>query len=158
MKTSVKISRIVTCVLTSLYTLLMCYHVAQNVRYACYRITPKGEEYVMGFDSITPEAWFFIGSGVGLLALGAVAVVFLFRKGWLSALIATLSVTISAIYGMCLNTQLAETVLWREFMRWLPVEDALAASLSVKPMAAYLCICTAVVYIVLYLVAYRKRK
>ena len=158
MKTSVKISRIVTCVLTSLYTLLMCYHVAQNVRYACYRITPKGEEYVMGFDSITPEAWFFIGSGVGLLALGAVAVVFLFRKGWLSALIATLSVTISAIYGMCLNTQLAETVLWREFMRWLPVEDALAASLSVKPMAAYLCICAAVVYIVLYLVAYRKRK
>ncbi len=157
MKISVKISRIVTCVLTSLYTLLMCYHVAQNVRYACYRITPAGEEYVMGFDSITSVAWFYIASGVALLALCVVTVIFLFRKGWLSALIATLSVTTSAICGMCLNTTLAEFTLWREFMRWLSVEDALAASLSVKPMAAYLCICAAVVYVVLCLVAYRKK-
>ena len=158
MKTSVKISRIVTCVLTSLYTLLMCYHVAQNVRYACYRITPKGEEYVMGFDSITPEAWFFIGSGVGLLALGVVAVVFLFRKGWLSALIATLSVTISAIYGMSLNTMLSEVTLWREIVRVLKIYGMGTMYLSIKNVLALLSICAAVVYIVLYLVAYRKRK
>lgn len=146
MKLAVKISRIVTCVLVSLYTLLMCCHVAQNVRYACYRITQVGEEYVMGFDSITPKAWFFIGSGVGLLALGAAAVVLLFRKGRLSAVVACAATLISAIYGMCLNTQPAEAVLWREFMRWLSVEDALAASLSVKPMAAGMCALAAVVY------------
>ena len=156
MKKAIGVFRIVTCILISLYTLLVCRHMAQNARYMCYKITPVGEEYVMGFDSITPEAWFFIGSGVGLLALGAVAVVFLFRKGRTAAIVAGLAVITSAVYGVCLNTQLAEVMLWREFMRWLSVEDALAASLSVKPTLAVLCIAAAVCYAVLYLVSYKK--
>ena len=156
MKSAVKISRIVTFALASLYTLLVCYYVSQNVRYACWRFTPVGEEYVMGFDSITPEAWLFIASGVALLALGAVAIMFLFRKERLSAVIAGLAVLTSAVHGVCLNTQLAEFTLWREFMRWLPVEDALVASLSVKPTLAVLCIAAAACYAVLNLVTYKK--
>ena len=156
MNIAVKIFRIVTCIMMSLYTLLACYNVAQNARYMCYKITPAGEEYVMGFDSITPEAWFFIGSGVGLLALGSVAVVFLFRKGRTAAIVAGLAVITSAVFGVCLNTQLSEVMLWREFMRWLSLEDALAASLSVKPTLAVLCIAAAVCYALLYLVSYKK--
>lgn len=156
MKKAIGVSRIVTCILISLYTLLVCRNVAQTTQYLCYRITPVGEEYVMGFDSITPEAWFFIGSGVVLLALGAVAVVFLFRKGRAAAVVAGLAVITSAVFGVCLNTQLADVMLWREFMRWLSLEDALAASLSVKPTLAVLCIAAAVCYAVLYLASYKK--
>lgn len=157
MKKATSISRIVTCVMASLYTLLACFHLGEEARYKCMKIMPNADDaYELMFDRITPEAWFFIGSGVGLLALGAVAVVFLFRKGRTAAIVAGLAVITSAVYGVCLNTQLSEVMLWREFMRWLSVEDALAASLSVKPTLAVLCIAAAVCYAVLYLVSYKK--
>ena len=157
MKKATSISRIVTCVIASLYTLLACFHLGEEARYKCMKIMPNADDaYELMFDRITPEAWFDIISAVALLALCAVAEVFLFRKGISSAVIAATSTVASAIYGMSLNTMLSEFTLWREFMRWLSLEDALAASLSVKPTLAVLCIAAAVCYAVLYLVSYKK--
>ncbi len=156
MKTTVKFFRIVTCILASLYTLLACWHVAQTALYMCYRITSVGDEYAMGFDSITPEAWFYIISGVALLALCAVAMIFLFRRGWLSALIAGVSILASAIYGMCLNTMLSEFTLWREIVRVLKIYGMGNMHLSVKNVLALLSILSAVCYFVLYIISYKK--
>ena len=156
MKTTVKFFRIVTCILASLYTLLACWHVAQTARYMCYRITPVGEEYVMGFDSITPEAWLFIISGVVLLALCAVAEVFLFRKGIPSAVVACAATLTSAIYGMCLNTMLSEVTLWREIVRALKIYGMGTMYLSIKNVLALLSILSAICYIVLYIIYCKK--
>ena len=156
MKLAVNISRIVTCILASLYTLLACWHVAQTARYMCYRITPVGEKYVMGFDSITPEAWLFIISGVVLLALGAVTVVFLFRKGILSAVIAATATVASAIYGMSLNTMLSEVTLWREIMRVFKLYGMDVACVSIKNVLGLLIILSAICYFVLYIISYKK--
>lgn len=156
MKKAIGISRIVTCILISLYTLMVCRHMAQNARYMCYKITPVGEEYVMGFDSITPEAWFFIGSGVGLLALGAVAEVFLFRKGIPSAVIAATATVASAIYGMSLNTMLSEFTLWREIMRVFKLYGMDVACVSIKNVLGLLSILSAICYFVLYIISYKK--
>ncbi len=154
MKKTVKISRIVTCVAVALYTLLTCYHVAQNVRYACYRITPVGEEYVMGFDSVPPEAVPHIVVGVALLLLGAASIVLLFRRGRLSACLSGGAAVACAALGMCIDTKLAEVM----FVRYkLGITD-LDACLSVKPMAAWFCALAAVVYVALCLIAYRKQK
>lgn len=158
MKLAVKISRIVTCAMASLYTLLACYNVAQTTQYLCYRITPVGEEYVMGFDSITTEAWLFIVSGIVLLALGAVTVIFLFRKGIPSAVVACAATLTSAIYGMCLNTMLAEVTLWREIVRVLKIYGMCTMYLSIKNVLALLSILSVVCYFVLYIIAYKKHQ
>ena len=147
-----------TCILASLYTLLACYNVAQTARYLCYRITPVGEEYVMGFDSITAEAWMFIISGVLLLALGAVTVVFLFRKGIPSAVVACAATLTSAIYGMSLNTMLSEVTLWREIVRVLKIYGMGTMYLSIKNVLALLSILSVVCYFVLYISAYKKHQ
>lgn len=156
MKRTVNISRIVMCSAAALYTLLACYHVAQTARYMCYRITSVGEEYVMGFDSITAEAWLFIISGVVLLALCAVAEVFLFRKGIPSAVVACAATLTSAIYGMCLNTMLSEFTLWREIVRVLKIYGMGNMHLSVKNVLALLSVLSAVCYFVLYIISYKK--
>ena len=156
MKKSTSIFRIVTCIAVALYTLPACFHAAQTAQYMCYRITPVGDEYAMGFDSITPEAWFYIISGVALLALCAVAMIFLFRRGWLSALIAGVSILASAIYGMCLNTMLSEFTLWREIVRVLKIYGMGNMHLSVKNVLALLSILSAVCYFVLYIISYKK--
>ena len=156
MKLAVNISRIVTCAMASLYTLPACWHVAQTARYMCYRITPVGEEYVMGFDSITAEAWLFIISGVVLLALCAVTVVFLFRKGIPSAVIAATATVAAAIYGMSLNTRLSEFTLWREIMRVLKIYGMGTMYLSIKNVLALLSILSVVCYFVLYIISYKK--
>ena len=156
MKKSTSIFRIVTCIAVALYTLPACFHAVQTAQYMCYRITSVGEDYVMGFDSITPEAWFYIISGVALLALCAVAMIFLFRRGWLSALIAGVSILASAIYGMCLNTMLSEFTLWREIVRVLKIYGMGNMHLSVKNVLALLSILSAVCYFVLYIISYKK--
>lgn len=158
MNIAVKIFRIVTCIVMSLYTLLACYNVAQTTQYLCYRITPVGEEYVMGFDSIPAEAWFYIASGVVLLALGAVTVVFLFRKGIPSAVVACAATLTSAIYGMCLNTMLSEVTLWREIVRVLKIYGMGTMYLSIKNVLALLSILSVVCYFVLYIIAYKKHQ
>ena len=158
MNIAVKIFRIVTCIVMSLYTLLACWHVAQTTQYLCYRITPVGEKYVMGFDSITAEAWLFIVSGIVLLALGTVTVVFLLRKGIPSAVIACAATLTSAIYGMCLNTMLSEFTLWREIVRVLKIYGMGTMYLSIKNVLALLSILSVVCYFVLYIIAYKKHQ
>ena len=145
-----------TCILASLYTLLACWHVAQTARYMCYRITPVGEEYVMGVDSIAPEAWLLIISGVVLLALCAIAEVFLFRKGIPFAVVACAATLASAIYGMCLNTMLSEVTLWREIVRVFKLYGMDVACVSIKNVLGLLSILSAICYFVLYIISYKK--
>lgn len=156
MKLIVKISRIVICVVACLYTLLACYHAAQHVRLECYKITPVGEGYAMGACSITAEAWFYIISGVVLLASGVVTVVFLFRRGIAAAVTASAATLISSIYGMCLNTMLSEVTLWREIARIFKIYGTDMIYLSIKNILALLCILVALCYAVLYIITYKK--
>ena len=156
MKKSTSIFRIVTCIAVALYTLPACFHAVQTAQYMCYRITPVGDEYAMGFDSITPEAWFYIISGVALLVLCAVAMIFLFRRGWLSALIAGVSILASAIYGMSLDTMLSEVVLWREIARIFKIYGTDVVYVSIKNVLGLLCIWAAICYSVLCIIYCKK--
>lgn len=158
MKKATSISRIVTCVMASLYTLLACFHLGEEARYKCMTIMPNADDaYELMFDRITPEAWFDIISAVALLALCAVAEVFLFRKGIPSAVIAATATVASAIYGMSLNTMLSEFTLWREIMRVFKLYGMDVACVSIKNVLALLSIAAAVCYVALCLVAYRKK-
>ena len=156
MKKAISISRIVTCVAMALYTLFTCFHAAQTAQYMCFRITPVGEEYVVGFDSITSEAWLFIISGVALLALGGVAIFFLFRRGLLAAVISTVAALTSAVHGMCLNTMLSEAVLWREIARIFKIYGTDVVYISIKNVLGVLSILAVVCYFVLYIISYKK--
>ena len=157
MKFAAIISRIVTCTVVALYTLLACFHVGEEARYKCMKIMPNADgAYELMLDRITPEALLFIVSGVALLALCAVAMIFLFRKGWLSALIAGVSILASAIYGMSLNTMLSEAVLWREIARIFKIYGTDAVYVSIKNVLGLLCILAAVCYFVLYIIYCKK--
>lgn len=155
MKLAVKISRIVTCVAVTLYTIFVCYLCGQSVYYFTFRILKADSgAYYSEVSSVPPEAVPHIVVGVALLLLGAASIVLMFRRGRLSACLSGGAAVACAVLGMCIDTMLAEVM----FVRYkLGIAD-LDAWLYVKPMAAYLCICAAVVYIVLYLVAYRKQK
>ena len=157
MKKAISISRIVTCVAMALYTLLTCFHVGEEARYKCMKIMPNADgAYELMFDRITPEAWFDIVSAVVLLALCAVAIVFLFRRGWLSALIAGAVIIISAIYGMSLNTMLSEVTLWREIARIFKIYGTDVVYISIKNVLGVLSILAVVCYFVLYIISYKK--
>lgn len=157
MKKATSISRIVTCVMASLYTLLACFHLGEEARYKCMTIMPNADDaYELMFDRITPEAWFDIISAVALLALCAVAEVFLFRKGIPSAVIAATATVASAIYGMSLNTMLSEFTLWREIMRVFKLYGMDVACVSIKNVLGLLSILSAICYFVLYIISYKK--
>ena len=157
MKPSGIISRIVTCVAVALYTLLVCFCVGEEARYKCMKIMLNADgAYELMFDRITSEAWLDIISAVVLLALCAVAIVFLFRRGWLSALIAGAVIIISAIYGMTLNTMLSEVTLWREIARIFKIYGTDVVYVSIKNVLGLLSITAAVCYVVLYIIYCKK--
>ena len=160
MKTSVKIFRILTCVLISAYALLVELNVLGETQYKCMKIVndPAEGGYVLKFDQITGDAWFYIISGVVLFLLFAAAVVFLFRKGLISSLVAAVTAVVGAIYSACLNTQLSEVMLWRELLKRLGIYD-IELCLAIKPSIARLCIVSAVCYAALCVIEYiRLRK
>ena len=161
MKTSLKIFRILTCVFTAIYTALAGFHVGETAKLKSYKMAYAGGAYWLEFDRITSDAWFYIISGVVLLLLCAATVVFLFRKGWISAVIASAATTIAAIYAVLLNTQLSEVMLWNERLRRLGVmpDQRVDICLSIKPSLARLCILSALCYAALCTVEYiRSRK
>ena len=157
MKFVANFSRIVTCTVVALYTLIACFHVGEEARYKCMKIMPNADgAYELMFDRITPEAWPFIVSGVALLALCAVAIVFLFRRGWVSAAIAGVSILASAIYGMSLNTMLSEATLWREIARIFKIYVTDVVYVSIKNVLGLLSITAAICYFVLYIISCKK--
>ena len=162
MKTSVKIFRILTCIFVSLYTVLVSYHIGDHAKYSCMKIMTDFSDgkikFWLEFDHITGEAWFYIISGVALVALFAVAIVFLFRKGLVPTIVSPLSILIASIYSLSINTQLSEVTLWREPLRRLGVmpEQRVDACLSIKPGLARLCIILAVCYFILSFIQHKK--
>ena len=160
MKTSVKIFRILTCIFTAAYTILAGFHIGESAALKCVKMVLVDGAFSLVFDRITGEAWFYIISGVALVALFAVAIVFLFRKGWISSLVSAATTLTGAIYSVCLNTQLSEVTLWREPLRRLGVtpEQRVDACLSIKPVLARLCIILAVGYFVLSFIQHKKSK
>ena len=160
MKTSVKIFRILTCVFTAIYTILVGFHVGETAALKCVKIANVDGAYSLVFDRITSDAWFYIISGVALVALFAVAIVFLFRKGLVPTIVSPLSILIASIYSLSINTQLSEVTLWREPLRRLGVmpEQRVDACLSIKPGLARLCIILAVCYFIMSFIQHKKSK
>ena len=156
MKYAVNISRIVACVAVSLYTLLACFHLGEEAHYKCMRFVPVDEALALESDRITPEAWPYIISAVGLLVLCTVAMIFLFRKGRLAAIIAELAIVTSAIYGMSLNTMLSEYGLWRVIMRVFKLYGLDVVYVSVKNVLGLLSILSAICYFVMYMISCKK--
>ena len=153
MKNAVKISRIVTCISVSLYTAFVCWLCGKSAYYACYRMVPVGDgAHDLATVGITREAVPYIGVGVAVLLLGIASVVLLFRRGRLSAWLSGGAAVACAAVGMGVDTVLAESM----FARYTLGITDLEAGLCVKPVAAWLCILTAVVYTVLRLVELRK--
>ena len=150
----VNIFRIVTCISVSLYTALACWLCGKTAYYACYRMVPVGDgAHDLATVGITREAVPYIVVGVAVLLLGVASIVLLFRRGRLSACLSGGAAVACALLGMCIDTMLAETMLARYT---LGITD-LEAGLCVKPVAAWLCILTAVVYTVLRLIEHSIR-
>ena len=158
MKTAIKIFRILTCIFTAVYTILAGFHIGETAKLKSYKMAYKNGEFWLEFDRITGEAWFYIISGIVLVALFVVAIVFLFRKGLVLAIVSSVSILVASIYSLFLNTQLSEVSLWREPIRRLGVmpEQIVDACLSIKPGLARVCIILTICYVVLSIVEYKK--
>jgi len=158
MKKTIKIFRILTCVLVAIYTVLVSYHIGEHARWTFFRISYVDSAYSLAFDSITAATWHYIIPGIIIIALFATTVVFLFRKGWIASIVAAVTTLTGAIYSLCVNTQLSEVGLWREPMRHLGIYD-IKLWLAIKPSLARLCILSALCYAALCTVEYiRSRK
>lgn len=158
MKRAVKISRIVTCATAALYTAFVCYLCGQMAYRYCVKILMDDSgAYYSDVSGITPEAVPHIVAGAVLLLLGAASIVLLFRRGRLSACLSGGAAVACAMLGMCTDTKLAEVMFARYTLGMDRLNWDVEALLSFKPMAARFCILAAVVYVVLCLVAYRKK-
>ena len=160
MKKSIPVFRIVTCVFLALYSFFTCFYIGKTARYKCMTIVkdPDSGAYDMIFDRITGEAWLYIISGVILILLCALVAAFLFRQGLPSALITLAAAVTAAIYGGCLNTQLAELVFWREPLQKIGLSNFSITNiaLSIKPALVILYIASATCYTSMCIVEYKK--
>ena len=158
MKYAVKISRIIMCVIVSLYTVYVCGHVGYSAYMRTMKITAQGDDthgYVLG--NFMEDAGGFAAFGLLLLMLGALSVFLLFRTSGRAAVGCALCAIIGAILGGQLNTQLSEYMFTRYQLSMLNI--SMEQTLAFKPLLARLCIYAAVLYVVLYFVlVYGQRK
>ena len=161
MNKAVKIARIVTMTFFSVYTFLICWHGAETSYLKCLKIegVKAGEstEYKFVFDSITADALFYGISSIILLLLGVASIVFLFRSTRLFVALAGVSIVTSAVFGVCLNTQVSERMVWVSLLHRLGIygPSAVHLYLAIKPMLAYMCILSMICYSVLFFVFHR---
>ena len=161
MNKAIKISRIVTMTFVSVYTFLICWHAAETSYLKCLKIegVKAGEstEYKFVFDSITADALFYGISAIILLLLGVASVFFLFRSTRLFVAFAGVSIVTSAVFGVCLNTQVSEGMVWLSLLRRFGIygTSAVHLCLAIKPMFAYMCILGIIYYSVLFFVSRR---
>ncbi len=151
MKTAVKISRIVLCVIVSVCTVYLCGHVGYSAYMKGYRITVKGEGgYGMVWEDVVRNAV----PAVALLLLGVLCILLLFRHSQGAAIGSAVCAVAGALLGLCSDTLLSEYM----FIKYRLGLTTVAVELVpfVKPVLALLCICAAVCYTVFYLIAYRK--
>ena len=158
MKTALKILRIVMCVIVSFYTVYLCIHVGRTayLKGQVMQMNPDGS-FELVWSGINHEVVLYISVGLLILLLGVASAFFLFKNGRIFAVVASVCAIACALLGISLNTELSEYMFmkYQLGMPRIPVEVAL----SVKPLLARLCIYTAVLYVVLYLILYyRQRK
>ena len=154
MKTAVKISRIVLCVIVSVCTGYLCGHAGYAAYMKNFRMTVQGED---GYELALGEIALNILPAVVLLLFGVLCLFFLFHRSQGAAIAAAVSAAAVVLFGLRLDTMLSEYMFmkYQLGMPRIPIEVAL----SVKPLLARLCIYTAVLYVVLHLILYyRQRK
>ena len=158
MKTAVKISRIVMCVIVSLYTVYVCAAAGYTARMKCMRIAmDESGAFYMAFDGLNGTAVFYILLTAFLLLLGTACWILLFRSGCVMEIFAGICAVSTAILGVLPDTQLAEYTFLREWLKsFLWWETAVDVALAVKPTLAILCICTTACHTVLFLIDHRK--
>ena len=159
MKRTVNILRVAACVSVSLYTVFACYLCGQTANYSCMKIlVDENGAYYAATGGITREAVPFIVVAAVLVLLGVASVVLMFRRGRLATCLSGAAAVVSAILGMCTDTRLAEIMFARYTLGLTNLRWDSGVLLSFKPMTADLCICATVVYVILFLIAYRKQR
>lgn len=152
MKTAVKISRILMCVIVSFYTLYVCGHTVHTAYYKCAVMGVSDGAMYMEWGMLNKEGLLYFIMATLLLLLGAASVFLLFRHSLAAAISSGVCAMACAWLGMFSNIELSEFMFLR-YQLALPRFPVELLRL-IKPLLAQLCIDAAVLYIVLYLVVY----
>ena len=151
MKTAVKISRIVLCVIVSVCTGYLCGHAGYAAYMKNFRMTVQGED---GYELALGEIALNILPAVVLLLFGVLCLFFLFHRSQGAAIAAAVSAAAVVLFGLRLDTMLSEYMFMRYQLGLTSVPPEIVP--SVKPALAILCISAAVCYTVLFLIDHRK--
>lgn len=152
MKQAVKISRIVMCVIVSLYTVYVCGHTVRTAYYKCASMGVSDGAMYMEWGMLNKEGLLYFIMATLLLLLGVASVFLLFRGSLAAAISSGVCAMACAWLGMFSNTELSEFM----FLRYQLALTRFPVELlrPIRILLAQLCIDASVLYIVLYLVLY----
>ena len=151
MKTAVKISRIVLCVIVSVCMVYLCGHAGYAAYMKGLRMTVQGEGgYQMTFGEVVPN----VLPAAALLLFGMLCLFFLVHCSPGAAIASAACAAAVVLFGLRTDTVLSEYMFMRYQLGLTSVPPEIIP--SVKPTLAVLCICAAVCYTAFYLIDYRK--
>ena len=151
MKTAVKISRIVLCVIVSVCTAYLCGHAGYAAYMKSWKMTVQGEGgYQMTFGEVVPN----VLPAAALLLFGVLCLFFLFHRSQGAAISSAACAAAVVLFGLRIDTMLSEYMFMRYQLGLTSIPPEIVP--SVKPALAILCIGAAVCYTVFYLIDYRK--
>ena len=151
MKTAMKISRIVLCVIVSVCTVYLCGHAGYAAYMRSWRMATQGEGgYKMTFGEVVPN----VLPAAALLLFGVLCIFFLFHRSQGAAIASAACAAAVVLFGLRLDTMLSEYMFMRYQLGLTSVSPEIV--LTIKPTLAILCICAAGCHTVFYLTDYRK--
>ena len=109
MKTAVKISRIVMCVIVSVYTVYLCINIGRTayLKGQVMQMNPDGS-FELVWSGINQEVVLYISVGLFILLLGVASAILMFKNGRIFAAVASVCAIACALLGIFLNTELSE--------------------------------------------------